>query len=524
MKLCRDTHYVGWTALALFVSLRWWNPVQGLASIGRRRASDYVPMNTASELRTSMESSLQKLSPAVAAVQEADVARRILRQRSSRGRPEGHQPIPASAATQLQRQSLLIEQTKKSTSNTKRKISKSMLATSLPYESAVTALNVYHSQHSHLIMPRKYVVQTSDCYPKEWHGVDLAGTVYDMKWWLRHVKQRPDRVAELNELGFVWERLQPEWNLILEALITYRTLNDDLLVPSKFVVPFGDSEWSRSTWGISLGKVVYRIRSRGDFLRGNNSPKRRRQLEALGFVWDVQEHLFDVFCSALHLYARNEVKVNAPRRAGALKVPSQFVVPATKDWPRSLWGYPLGVKCTAVRQKELYIKGNPERMKLLANIGFHTGGNDSLSWLEVVHAAAVYSQMHDRNLDVPQNFVVPAPPRKSESNGVVGSDDAWPWPGMFPSIDDYLRSRNLSNCCVAPLNLKSIFGVFRLVRDYETFVSRGTTSAVNQLAPDDDSWMRSDSIGSQDRDGASRVSESIMLYTSVSLWQFFHHL
>ena len=285
-------------------------------------------------------------------------------------------------------------------------------------------------------MPRVYLVEDRINFPKEWHGLDLAGAVYDMKWWIRYVREQPERVAELNKLGFVWERLQPEWNLVLEALITYRTLNDDLLVPAKFVVPFGDEEWSRSTWGISLGKVVYRIRSRGDFIRGPTSLKRRQQLESIGFVWDVSERLFDILCSALRIYSKVEAVSSATsKRLGALKIPARFVVPESDAWPRYLWGYPLGAKCTAVRQKELYVKDRPERLKELADIGYHVGGNDSLKWLEVVHAAAVYSQMHGRNLDVPQHFVVPAPPmicvseNSTHPSRVIGSDDAWPWPG-----------------------------------------------------------------------------------------------
>ena len=89
----------------------------------------------------------------------------------------------------------------------------------------------------------------------------------------------------------------------------------------------------------------------------------------------------------------------------------------------------MGARSKAVRQKQIFVKNHPERLKILANLGFHAGGNDSLSWLEVVHAAAVYSQIHGRNLDVPQSFVVPKPLEKDETSGVTGSDDAWPWPG-----------------------------------------------------------------------------------------------
>lgn len=384
-----------------------------------------------------------KNSPAVAAIREVDVARRIIKQRSSRSRPP--ELPPEEDSTRKSPQRIEVQQPPFSTAKESKKRSIATKGKSkvyqnpnhpmdLSYASAIKALRVYHDQHSHLILPRKFTIQHDDKYPKEWYGLDLAGTVYDMKWWTKHVKEQPERVAELNKLGFVWERLQPEWNLILESLVIYRTLNSNLLVPVKFVVPFGDKEWPRSTWGISLGQVVYRIRSRGDFLRGATAIKRRRQLESIGFVWDVSEHLFDTFCRVFQIYS----KTTGSQRPGAMKIPSHYVVPESKEWPRDLWGYRLGEKCTAIRQKELYIKDHPDRLRKLIEIGFHAGGNDSLKWLEVVHAAAVYSQMNGRNLDVPQQFIVPGPPRVnhtsigevvSEGSGVVGSDDAWPWPG-----------------------------------------------------------------------------------------------
>jgi Helicase associated domain len=422
----------------------------GLSAGGNGRNLEHSPAAPpiiAHELSNTAEVPNFNTSPVVDAIREADFARRILKQRSSRRRATRLLLDDAKPTLRMPQWRPPATQNPKATPyQATAKLSKSRITKSsaypidLPYESAIQALRVYHDQHSHLVMPRNFLIEGDNHsqYPKEWQGLDLAGAVYDMKWWIRHVKEQPERVAELNKLGFVWERLQPEWNLILEALLTYRTLNDDLLVPTRFVVPFGDKEWSRSTWGISLGKVVHRIRSRGDFIRGPTSVKRRRQLEALGFVWDVSEHLFKIFCKALKIYSKVEaVSGVTSKRLGALKIPAHYVVPESDEWPVELWGYPLGAKCTAVRQKELYVKGHPERLKELADIGYHGGGNDSLKWLEVVHAAAIYSQMHGRNLDVPQHFVVPAPPRISYSNStiqhvcVVGSDDAWPWPGEF---------------------------------------------------------------------------------------------
>lgn len=298
-----------------------------------------------------------------------------------------------------------------------------------------------------------YIPCTRLAYPREWQGLDLASTVYDMKWWLQNVKQQRDRVQELNEMGFLWERLQSEWNLVLEALITYVSIHGNAMVPISFVVPHGDDTvWPASTWGIPLGNCVYRIRNRNDFLRDpNTAHSRRDQLDRLGFCWDVQEYRFRKFYDALKLFAhyQKEKEKNIGHSHSALRVPSTFTVPhKSKHWPKELWGYPLGAKCAAVRQKGLYVKNNPERQLLLQELRFQWSGNASLGWLEVVHAAAIYSRLHQRNLDVKYNFVVPAPPEASASAsasaptesdsdddtcnsgmGTTGDEEEWPWPG-----------------------------------------------------------------------------------------------
>jgi hypothetical protein len=106
----------------------------------------------------------------------------------------------------------------------------------------------------------------------------------------------------------------------------------------------------------------------------------------------------------------------------ALRVPATFVVPIDDRWPTDLWDFPLGVKCNAVRQKELYVKNKPDRLRMLEEIGFLMTGNTDLGWLQVIHAAAIYSKMHNRKLDVPIKFVVPSPQQDHASK-----DDS-PWP------------------------------------------------------------------------------------------------
>jgi hypothetical protein len=244
-----------------------------------------------------------------------------------------------------------------------------------------------------------------------------------MKWWLKHVKERPERVKQLTAMGFIWERLQPEWNLILEALISFLQLHGHTRVPFNFVVPHDDGcgEWPKSTWGLPLGSCVYRIRSRHDFLRGSNSFARRQQLDRIGFVWDVSEEAFQTFYDALRHYAKlNQMGPFSTSTQKALRVPSVYVVPTSEEsWPSSFWGYPLGERCSAVRSKQLYVKRCDRRQKLLKDLGFRF--NSDLSWFKVVHAAAIYSQLNGRTLDVPYQFVVPFP-------ATAELHDRWPWP------------------------------------------------------------------------------------------------
>mmetsp|Transcript_16324 Transcript_16324/g.23027 ORF Transcript_16324/g.23027 Transcript_16324/m.23027 type:complete len:470 (-) Transcript_16324:370-1779(-) len=360
------------------------------------------------------------------------LARRIRNSRTNRGRvttPNSKRRPTSRPATN--RPVKLIKKKKQN-------MNRPMKGFHLPYEYTIEALRSYHAIHGDLAMPQRFIVPEDSDYPEVWHGKDLASTVYDMEWWQKHVKQNPDHVADLNRLGFIWERLQTNWNLVLEALVTYSSFHGDVMVPIGFVVPHGDTGWPKATWGIHLGRAVYQIRARNDFIRGSNAASRRLQLDGLGFVWDVSDHRFRKFYQALRHFSKLE-QLKAPGKSDlykALRVPSTFVVPSgSTEWPEHLWDYPLGAKCQAVRSKELYIKNNPERQAALEELGFQRNGNATLGWLEVVHAAAIYSKMHNRHLDVPLKFVVPTPPHVShncnENEGdtcIAGSDEAWPWP------------------------------------------------------------------------------------------------
>jgi hypothetical protein len=70
---------------------------------------------------------------------------------------------------------------------------------------------------------------------------------------------------------------------VFSALVTYKKIYGDLLVPQPFVVPDQSSDWPKESWGLRLGARVNAIRSQGTFV--NNNPERRTMLDDIEFAW-----------------------------------------------------------------------------------------------------------------------------------------------------------------------------------------------------------------------------------------------
>jgi hypothetical protein len=194
----------------------------------------------------------------------------------------------------------------------------------LTYSDALSALTMYHGVCGNLIIPRSH---------------PLSKVVYNFGWWKSHVLGHPSRVLELNELGFIWGRLQSPWNLIVESLLCYKSVHGHLDVPTDYVVnskykPCPD--YPVATWGVELGVICNNIRSRNFYIGGASGPERVEQLVNMGFVFDKSEALFDKL-----LRAAKEYKVRQGGNIRTLRVPQKFVVPeGGKDgWPEDLGGF-----------------------------------------------------------------------------------------------------------------------------------------------------------------------------------------
>ncbi len=171
-----------------------------------------------------------------------------------------------------------------------------------------------------------------------------------------------ERRAWLDGMGFVWDDLERRWEEAKSALRTYKEMHGDMQVPIAFVVPSSEP-WAEETWGMRLGKTVSTIRSRGDYLKGEDAAERRAWLDGMGFVWDDLERRWEEAKSALRTY--KEVH-------GDMQVPRPFVVPSSAPWAEETWGMRLGSAVHDIRSQDLYLKGEDaaERRTWLDEMGF----------------------------------------------------------------------------------------------------------------------------------------------------------
>jgi hypothetical protein len=137
-----------------------------------------------------------------------------------------------------------------------------------------------------LNVPPSFVVPDCDPWPESTRGLPLGKNI-DAVRTKSFLKNNPGAKEKLHALGFEFDGKaaanDTRFQIVYDALVTYKNLYGDLLVPQPFVVPENSPEWPENTWGLRLGARVNAIRSQGTFV--NTNPDRRVQLDNLGFVW-----------------------------------------------------------------------------------------------------------------------------------------------------------------------------------------------------------------------------------------------
>ena len=161
----------------------------------------------------------------------------------------------------------------------------------IAFEQVYDALKVYRDEVQPkggiLDMPPNYVVPDCDPWPDSTRGLPL-GKILPTVTSRSYLKNNPEAEGMLTKLGFRMDAKSASNDLryqkVYDALVKYKELYGDLLVPQPFTVPENSDEWPESTWGLRLGARVNAIRSQGTFVK--TEPLRKEELDELGFVWE----------------------------------------------------------------------------------------------------------------------------------------------------------------------------------------------------------------------------------------------
>jgi virulence-associated protein VapD len=224
-------------------------------------------------------------------------------------------------------------------------------SSSYGYDVVESALLTYKDLKGYMLVPVSFVVPNDDdTWPIETWGMKLGGVVMS----IRNNNAYADHRQRLESIGFDYtdQSLDYGYDVIEPALLTYKDLKGDMLVPVSFVVPNDDDTWPIETWGMKLGRIVSDVRN------NNAYADHRQRLESIGFDYTDQRYRYEVIEPALLTY--KDLK-------GGMLVPVSFVVPNDNDtWPIKTWGMKLGYVVKNIRNNNAYA----DHRQRLESIGF----------------------------------------------------------------------------------------------------------------------------------------------------------
>ena len=139
------------------------------------------------------------------------------------------------------------------------------------WQQGIQKLEEYRSEQGDLLVPYFHV--TSD-------GFNLGKWVSNRRTEKSSDKLSKEKVKQLDEMGFVWDAEELCWQRGIQKLKDYRSEKGDLLVRRSHVM----------LDGFKLGSWVNHRRTEKS--SGKLSKERIKQLDDMGFVWDVWEFLW----------------------------------------------------------------------------------------------------------------------------------------------------------------------------------------------------------------------------------------
>ncbi|MBF0152476.1 MAG: Helicase associated domain protein [Magnetococcales bacterium] len=193
------------------------------------------------------------------------------------------------------------------------------------WEGMLATLVLFHRERNHCVVP------------KEWpDNPALARWVAQQRQIYRREQLSPERVQRLNAIGFTWDSREILWEEMFALLMLYREKHGDCNVPDPW------PENADLAWWVGAQRKAYQ--------NGNLNPKWIARLNAVGFIWNMQEALWREMLLAL---------MNFHRRFGHCLVPRSWAEnPKLASW--------------VTAQRQAYKSGSlpAEHIALLDPLGF----------------------------------------------------------------------------------------------------------------------------------------------------------
>lgn len=157
------------------------------------------------------------------------------------------------------------------------------------WDTSLDRLREFKKVHGHCNVPPNY--------PKD---RKLGNWVHHQRRFWRNGVLGEDRTARLGALGFVWDLHQANWLRMFTRLEDYIRSNPDFGNPGRFP---GEKELER--W-------VYKQRRL--YRQGRIDEERRLNLEKIGFLWEVQDAVWERMLSAFLEYQKTYGSCGVPTR------------------------------------------------------------------------------------------------------------------------------------------------------------------------------------------------------------------
>lgn len=162
------------------------------------------------------------------------------------------------------------------------------------FEQVYEALKCYKNIYKDLNIPLNFTVPVEDTvWPVSTWNLTLGAIAKKIRDKDKLVFGHTERENLLKELGFFEEsgravHSRKRFDLLYNGLVTYKQLYGNLSILQSFEIP-AEAPWDEETWGLKLGARVNAVRSSGTFVL--NRPDRRKQLDEIGFEWELPSDL-----------------------------------------------------------------------------------------------------------------------------------------------------------------------------------------------------------------------------------------